>query len=94
MVVEYAEAVRRTMISLNSCHIIICAKISPGFLRQELDGYEEELGFRPVGGLAEALTEPVRFAGEYGDPPRWTERDTYVLARLAESFAADGGGEK
>jgi len=46
-------------------------------------------------GLAEALYRNRSvLQGEYGDPPRWTERDTYVLARLAESFAADGGGEK
>lgn len=93
---EYAEAREADYDIFKQLSYYYLCSISPGFLRQELDGYEEELGFRPQWvGLAEALYRNRSvLQGEYGDPPRWTERDTYVLARLAESFAADGGGEK
>jgi 8-oxo-dGTP pyrophosphatase MutT (NUDIX family) len=96
LVVEYAEAREADYDIFKQLSYYYLCSVSPGFLGQELDGYEEELGFRPQWvDLAEALTRNRSvLQGEYGDPPRWTERDTYVLARLAESFAADGGGEK
>ncbi len=68
----------------------LCA-VHPEFIGQKLDDYERSLGFRPewVGINAALKRNQSVLDGAYGEPPRWTRRDTYVLSRLAKTGMDD-----
>jgi 8-oxo-dGTP diphosphatase len=61
-------------------------KISNQLGAQNLDLYEEELGFRPVWvSIGEAISTNRAVLQRQSPPaPRWTRRDLYVLEQLAD----------
>ena len=67
-------------------------RVNPSYVGQNLDEYERKLGFRPEWVSIDVAIAKNRSVlnGDFGDPPRWTKRDTYVLARLAETLISKG----
>ncbi len=63
----------------------LCA-VHPEFIGQSLDDYERRLGFTPKWVAIQSALKKNQsvLKGRYGEPPLWTMRDTFVLAKLAE----------
>lgn len=63
-------------------------KVDPRHVGQDLDDYEQQLGFRPEWvSIAAAIKQNLSvLSGAFGEPPRWTKRDIYVLTRVADSL--------
>ncbi len=64
-------------------HYYVC-HVNAGFGKQQLDDYEEDLGFEPVWvTLDEAIaTNKTVLNSTQRIPPRWTKRDTFVLEQV------------
>lgn len=86
LVVEYATAREAEYDVFKQISYYYLCRVNPRFLGQNLDEYERQLGFRPEWVSIElALRENQSVLdGDFGDPPWWTKRDTYVLRVLAE----------
>ena len=61
-------------------------KVDPLFVGQNLDSYERELGMRPEWVSIEHALRANQSVlnGEFGQVPRWTLRDTWVLKQIAK----------
>lgn len=87
LVVEYARPreVEYDVYRQNSYYYL--CRVHPEFIGQSLDDYEQCLGLRPewvgIGKAVEKNRSVLK--GNYGEPPVWTRRDTYVLSKLGKT---------
>lgn len=84
-VVEYAKAREEIYDVYGQISYYYLCRVNPRFLGQNLDDYEQKLGFRPEWvNIDVALRKnQAVLSGKFGSIPRWTRRDTYVLEVLA-----------
>lgn len=87
-VVEYARPREADYDVFKQISYYYLCRVNPSFVGQNLDEYEQQLGFRPEWvNIDEALKQNnAILTGVFGEPPRWTKRDTYVLKRLAQQL--------
>jgi len=85
-VVEYSKAREDEYDIFQQISYYYLCKVDPVYVGQNLDAYEKLLGFRPEWvSMQDAIKQNnTVLKGSFGEPPRWTKRDTYVLATLAE----------
>jgi len=96
LVVEYSKPREEGFdVFKHLSHYYLCS-VQSRFMGQKLDRYEWELGFRPKWvPLLDALERNRSvLKGHFGEPPRWTRRDTYVLRKLVETHLTDGVRER
>ncbi len=90
-VVEYSEAIEEDYDVFQMTSWYYCCDLcetASDFSRQDLDDYEQELGYRPVWvDINRAFAENSRLLmADYARLPRWIERETFVLKYLRENF--------
>ena len=83
-VIEYDIPVEQSYDVFKMTSYYYLCQISGGLDKQNLDQYEEDLGFRPVWVDIETAIETNRsiISREFPRVPRWTPRDLYVLEEI------------
>lgn len=83
-VVEYDKAVEPEYDVFKMTSRYYVCHVEEPFGEQNLDDYEDDLGFEPVWvGIDKAIrTNKVVMSSPCKQPPRWTKRDTFVLEQV------------
>ncbi len=92
LVIEYARPREEDYDVYRHASYYYLCKVSPHYVGQDLDEYEGQLRLRPEWvSIDDALKQNrAILSGSFGEPPRWTERDTYVLNRVAKPLEKGG----
>ena len=90
-VVEYSIPIEEDFeVFMMTSHYYLC-QIGEQFVEQQLDEYEEELGFVPIWiSVDEALrTNRALLCGDSRDVPRWIPRETFVLEYIKKELLGE-----